>query len=99
MKILASITAALVLTTAGAATAQQARVAWGDLDLSTAAGARAFDARVETAARTLCRTARRPGSFIPDQSHCRAAFQAEAVRQLPGAARVDYASSRRSIDL
>ena len=94
MKILASLTAVALLLTAGAASAQDARIAWGDLDLSTAAGADAFDARVETAARKMCRDVRRPGSRISDQSFCRAAARNEAIRLLPGAAQVDYALSR-----
>lgn len=94
MKILASLTAAALLLTAGAASAQDARIAWGDLDLSTAAGANAFDARVETAASKMCRDVRRPGSRISDQSFCRTAARNEAIRLLPGAAQVDYALSR-----
>lgn len=94
MKTLASLAAVLALAAAGAASAQEARIAWGDLDLSSAAGADAFDARVAAAARTLCRGARKPGSLINDRAFCRAAVQAEAVRQLPGRVQVDYALSR-----
>lgn len=94
MKTLASLTAALVLAAAGSASAQEARIAWTDLNLTTAAGADAFDARVEAAADTLCRDARRPGSRLADRSFCRAAVQTEALRRLPAAARVDYALGR-----
>jgi UrcA family protein len=94
MKTLASLAAVLVLAAAGSASAQEARIAWSDLDLSSAAGARAFDARVEAAARKLCRTARAPGRLVNDRAWCRAAVQAEAVRLLPGRAQVDYALSR-----
>jgi UrcA family protein len=94
MKILASLTAALVLAAAGSASAQEARIAWGDLNLSTPAGAEAFDARVDAASRKMCRTARRTGSHLSDRAFCRAAVQSEALRQLPDTARTEYALSR-----
>lgn len=94
MKTLASLAAVLTLAAAGSATAQEARVQWSDLDLATAAGADAFDARLAAAARRMCRDARRPGSRIGDRDYCLAAFRSEAVRQLPGARQVDYALSR-----
>lgn len=94
MKTLASLAAVLVLAAAGSASAQEARIAWSDLDLSSAAGAEAFDARVEAAARKLCRNARTPGRLVNDRAWCRAAVKAEAVRLLPGRAQVDYALSR-----
>lgn len=97
MKALASLAAVLALAAAGSASAQEARIAWGDLDLSSAAGANTFDARVEAAARTLCRGARKPGSRISDRAFCRAAVQAEAVRLLPGRVQVEYALSRLPI--
>ena len=97
MKILASLTAVLVLAAAGSAAAADARIGWSDLNLSTVAGGDAFDQRVEAAARTLCRDARRPGSRLSDRAFCQAAVRREAVRQLPGAAQVDYAASRRAV--
>lgn len=97
MKILASLTAVLVLASAGAASAADARVGWGDLNLATVSGADAFDQRVEAAARTLCRDARRPGSRLSDRAFCEAAVRREAVRRLPGAAQIDYAASRRVV--
>ena len=97
MKALASLAAVLALAAAGSASAQEARIAFGDLDMSSAAGANTFDARVEAAARTLCRGARKPGSRISDRAFCRAAVQAEAVRLLPGRAQVEYALSRLPI--
>lgn len=99
MKILASVTVACALAVAGAASAQEARIAYGDLDLTTAAGAQAFDGRIQTAARKLCRDARRPGSSIPDQDYCRAAVRNEAVRNLPSTSRAGYASGRRTVEL
>lgn len=98
MKILVSLAAALIVTAAaGTASAQEARIVWGDLNLSTAAGADAFDARVSAAARKMCRGVRRPGSLISDREFCRAAVRDEAIRQLPGTAQVDYALSRLPI--
>ncbi|MGZ9101094.1 MAG: UrcA family protein [Brevundimonas sp.] len=96
MKALASLTVAAALV-AGSASAQEARIAWGDLDMSRPVGADTFDARVETAARKLCRNARRPGSLISDRAFCRAAVQAEALRLLPGPVQVEYARSRRHL--
>ena len=96
MKTLASLTAVLILATAGATSAADARIGWSDLNLASAAGADAFDQRVEAAARTLCRDARRPGSRLNDRAFCEAAVRREAVRQLPSAAQVDYAASRRA---
>ncbi len=99
MKTLASLAAVLTvsLAAAGAASAQEARIGWGDLDLSSAAGADAFDARVSAAADRMCRGAKRPGSRISDRAFCRAAVRNEAVRLLPGTAQVDYALSRLPI--
>jgi UrcA family protein len=100
MKILASLVAALTVSlVAGAASAQEARVRWGDLDLSSAAGADAFDARVSAAASRMCRGVKRPGSRINDRAFCRTAFRDEAVRQLPGSVQVDYALSRLPVIL
>lgn len=98
MKILASLVAILAVSlAAGAASAQEARVQWGDLDLSSAAGADAFDARVAAAADRMCRGVKRPASRISDRAFCRAAVRDEAVRELPGAIQVDYALSRLPI--
>ena len=100
MKILVSLVAALTVSfAAGAASAREARVQWGDLDLSSAAGADAFDVRVSVAASRMCRGVKRPGSRISDRAFCRAAFRDEAVRQLPGAVQVDYALSRLPVIL
>lgn len=94
MKTLASLAAVAALAVAGSASAQEARIAWGDLDMSSPVGANTFDARVEGAARKLCRNARRTGSLVSDRAYCRAAVQTEAVRLLPGPVQVDYALSR-----
>lgn len=90
MKTLASLTAVLIVAIAGSASAQEARIRWGDLDLSTAAGADAFDARIRSAARKMCRSIPVTGG----RAACQTAVRDEAVRLLPGAAQVDYALSR-----
>lgn len=90
MKTLASLAAVLTLAAAGSASAGEIRIAWGDLDLATPAGAEAFDARVRAAARKLCRNV----PMIGGRAACQAAVRDEAVTRLPGAAQVDYALSR-----
>ena len=90
MKTLASLAAVLTLAAAGSASAGEVRIAWGDLDLSTPAGADAFDARVRAAARKMCRNV----PMIGGRAACQAAVRDEAVTLLPGAAQVDYALSR-----
>jgi UrcA family protein len=88
MKTLAIAFAALALS-AGAASAQDYRIAFGDLDLASASGADAFDARVNRAARRACRTS------APLADHqCRGRFREEAMRLLPGVRRDDYARAR-----
>jgi UrcA family protein len=85
--------AAFAGLTAGSAVAQDAvRVPVGDLDLSTRAGAVAFDARVAAEARDACL---RGSRSIPD-SVCIQRIQREAVRQLPQSRQDDYARARRS---
>ena len=81
--------AAAVVASAGAALAQDYRIPYGDLDLATTAGAGTFDARVQEAARRACST----GATIAD-GQCRLRFRAEALRQLPGSARDEYARAR-----
>lgn len=88
MKTFAFALAALALS-AGAASAQDYRIAFGDLDLGSVAGADAFDARVNTAARRACRS----GAPLSDYQ-CRVRFRAEAMRLLPGIRRDDYARAR-----
>ncbi len=98
-RTIATLLAACTLAAAGAASAQPyperaARIPYGDLDLATTAGARAFDARVETAARNFCRDARRPNSRVPARAECERAVREEAVQSLPEYAQVRYAVSR-----
>ena len=94
------LTAALaVAAIAGAASAQTARIPFGDLNLSTAAGAAAFDARVADVAQSMCKNATRPVSRLNDRAHCAAAVRAEAVSQLSAQARAQYAANRQPITL
>ncbi len=88
MKTLALSLAALALS-AGAASAQDFRIAFGDLDLGSVAGANAFDARVNAAARRACR-----GTAPLAEHRCRARFRVEAISLLPSVRRDDYARAR-----
>lgn len=90
MKVLASLAAILTLATAGAASAQEARVRYGDLDLSSPAGAAAFDRRARDEGRRVCR-AEAPG--LVDLG-CLRRVRAGAVDGLPEQQRTDYASAR-----
>lgn len=85
--------AAATALTAGAASAQE-RISLADLDLSRPAHTAIFEARIERAADALCRDARRPGSRLSDRDFCEARVRAEVMRQLPAAARDDYAAAR-----
>ncbi len=82
---------ATYLYDAAPAAAQEVRVPFADLDLSSAAGARAFDGRAADAAREVC--AFGPRGLVND--NCVRRIQREAVRALPAAPRADYARARR----
>lgn len=95
---------ALALTAlSGAASAQTSngstRIPFGDLNLSTPAGAAALDTRIDKAARTMCRNATRPASRLSDSAHCVAAVRAEAVSKLPTPTRARYVAHRQSLTL
>lgn len=90
MKSLVAITAAAVtLVTSGAATAQDSRIRFGDLDLATPEGAARFDRRVDRAARSLC-----GGQSPLVTTACVTRFKAETQTLLPGARREEYARGR-----
>lgn len=95
MKSLALIAAALVLS-AGAANAAISRVAYGDLNLSTAEGAAALDARIDRAAKAFCRNYTVSGSRIVRTDICQRAVREEVMAQLSASARADYAQARRA---
>lgn len=85
---LAALSAAFLFA-AGAASAQDYRITFGDLDLSSVEGAAAFDARVDDAAARACR-----GAPAMSGVRCRARFRAEALDGLPQIRRDDYARAR-----
>ena len=83
--------AAATLLYAAPAAAQEVRVPFADLDLSSGVGARTFDARAAEAARTVCAVG--PRGLVND--NCVRRVQQEAVRALPAARQDDYARARR----
>ena len=83
--------AAATLLYAAPAAAQEVRVPFADLDLSSSAGARTFDQRAAEAARTVCAVG--PRGLVND--NCVRRVQQEAVRALPAARQDDYARARR----
>jgi UrcA family protein len=97
--ILAAALAVAALVGAGAASAETARIPFGDLNLATPSGAAAFDARIAVASHSMCKNATRPASRLNDSAHCAAAVRAEAVSQLPAQARAQYAANRQPITL
>ncbi|MCS6625432.1 UrcA family protein [Roseibacterium beibuensis] len=94
MKLLSILSTCAVLAASPALA--DSRIAWGDLDLSTAPGAAALDARIDAAARRACSFKRKPNSWISDFFDCKAAFRAEALSLLPEAAQAAYAVGRRT---
>lgn len=91
MNRLAAASAALAaaVLSAGAASASDYRIAFGDLDLGSAHGAARFEQRVDRFARAACET----GAPLPD-AQCVRRFRVEAMRQLPESLRQDYARAR-----
>ena len=87
---IASLTTAAFLA-AGAAYAApiEARIPYGDLDLSSRAGATEFDARIGRAADLFCRSVR-----AVERPFCRNGVRQEALSLLPDRARTDYARGR-----
>lgn len=85
----ASAAVAVAILSAGAASASDYRIAFGDLDLGSAEGATRFDQRVERVARSVCSS----GAPLPD-AQCVRRLRVEAVSQLPAAHREDYARAR-----
>jgi UrcA family protein len=96
MKVLSPVLFAVAVLSVSPALAQdEATIAFRDLDLSTAAGAAAFDGRIDQAAAGLCRNFTVTGSRIVRSDACRSAVRAEAMRQLPRSRQVDYARAPR----
>lgn len=98
MKTIACLAALAALSSAGAASAQEVRIPYGDLDLGSGAGAAAFESRVDRAAQRLCRDARAPGSRISDRTYCLDAARQEAFARLPDAKRAEHARARQRLD-
>ena len=85
----ASAALAAAILSAGAASAQDYRIAFGDLDLGSTDGAAQFDRRVDQVAQRLCSG----GAPLPD-AQCVRRVRVEATRLLPNANREDYARAR-----
>lgn len=89
-RIVSTALAALcLLSAAGAASAQDHRVAYGDLDMASPADASRFDRRVSRAARSAC-----DGGAPLATAVCVTRFKAEVMERLPAAFREDYARAR-----
>ena len=97
MKVLSPVLFAVAVLSASSALAQDARIAFGDLDLASTAGAAAFDARVDQAAERLCRDISFTAGQITNRRSCRAAVRAEALSRLPRLHRVQYVSASRDV--
>ena len=99
MKVLSPVLFAVAVLSASSVPAlaqdNDARIAFGDLDLSSAAGSAAFDGRIDQAAAGLCRNFTVTGSRIANRQACRSAVRAEAMRQLPRSRQIDYARAPR----
>lgn len=90
MKAFAAATAvAVTLVAAGAASAQDVRVAYGDLDLASPAGAQQFDRRVNRAVRIACQ-----GGSLRETAQCAATLRAEIQSLLPSVRREEYTRAR-----
>ncbi len=89
MKLFAASLAATALF-AGAASAQEYRLPYGDLTLSNPVDARTLDTRIQRKAREACR------SFSGlDFMDCQRRFRAAALLELPTSQREDYARASR----
>ena len=89
MKVLSPVLFAVAVLSASSALAQDARIPFGDLDLTSTAGAAAFDARLDQAAERLCRDVAFTAGQITNRRSCRAAVRAAAVSRLPRVRRVE----------
>ncbi len=87
----AATTLAVALIAASAASAEDIRVAYGDLDLASAAGAQQFDRRVNRAVRNACQ-----GGSHREAAQCAASLRAELQSLLPSVRREEYARGRTS---
>ena len=91
----AAVFGALAVSAGAAAAAEGVKVAYGDLDLASEAGAAKFDQRAKQAARSYCRSQPLPMStYIRDMRGCVADIHGGLVEALPQAERQAYASAR-----
>ena len=96
MKLLATAVSALALSTlavAGAASAQDGHLSYGDLDLSTKAGARTLDQRISGLSQEMC-----GGYGGLEFARCARRVRAEVMIQLQPAAREELARARDKDD-
>lgn len=91
--LFASAALAAALLAVPALAQESARLTYTDLDLSTAAGAAELDARIETAARTVCRDNRLTGTRLVDPQ-CLEDARAAYRERLPQEAQRAYAQGR-----
>ncbi|MFN3879618.1 MAG: UrcA family protein [Brevundimonas sp.] len=89
LRIASLTTAAFLFAGAAYAAPIEARISYGDLDLSSRAGAMAFDVRVQRVARNLC-----TGRLPIERLSCRDKVRDEAMSLLPERARTEYARGR-----
>ena len=99
-RITAALAATAMLAVASAASAQDTRIAYGDLDLSTAAGAQALDQRISTAAADMCRDARATDSRLSRRNNrCEANARSQIREKLPREARAALSAQARTASL
>ena len=99
-RITAALAATAMLAVASAASAQEARVAYGDLDLSTAAGAQTLDQRINTVAAELCRNSRASDTRLNRRANRCVSDTRDHIRsQLPREARAALSAQARTAQL
>ncbi len=91
--LIAAVAAAAALVAVPAAAQESTRLTFADLDLATAAGAAELDARIENAARALCRNNRPTGTRLVSED-CMKEARAAYRERLPEPARRAYAQGQ-----
>ena len=99
IRITAAAIAATILATASAASAQESRIAYGDLDLSTAAGVATLDQRIDAVAAQVCANVRAADSRLRRRGSCEASARQEIRRQLPREAQAALTAHARTAEL
>ena len=99
-RITAALAATAMLAVASAASAQETRIAYGDLDLTTAAGAQTLDQRISAAAAAMCRDVRAADSRLSRRNNrCEADARSQIRSQLPREARAALNAQARTAQL